>query len=74
MNPATRRTFAPVAITLGIGTMAARVGATPPASGPFPSCSVPCVSIGDATMLEGDSGTRAMIFPVTLSRHPAPRP
>lgn len=31
------------------------------------SCTGPCVSVGDASVLEGDSGTRTMTFPVTLS-------
>ena len=30
-------------------------------------CSGTCVSVGDSSMLEGDSGTRVMTFPVTLS-------
>ena len=53
---------------LALGTVAARAGATPPVSGPFPSCSVACVSVGDASMLEGDSGSRSMAFSVTLSQ------
>jgi hypothetical protein len=32
------------------------------------SCTGLCVSVGDRSMLEGDSGNHAMTFPVTLSR------
>jgi lysophospholipase L1-like esterase len=57
-----------IATTLALGTVATRAGATPTITGPLPSCSVPCVSVGDASILEGDSGSRAMAFSVTLSR------
>jgi lysophospholipase L1-like esterase len=57
-----------IVTALALGTVATRAVAGPPLTGPFPSCSVPCISIGDATMLEGDTGTRAMGFTVTLSR------
>jgi lysophospholipase L1-like esterase len=55
-------------LALAFGTAATRAVATPPYSGPQPSCSVPCLSVGDVTMLEGDSGTRSMAFAVTLSK------
>jgi len=57
-----------LATVLALGTVATRAGATPPLSGPFPSCSVTCVSVGDASMLEGDSGSRSIAFTVTLSQ------
>ena len=42
---------------------------TPATAGTLPSCSpVVCVSAGDATVVEGDSGTRSISFPITLSR------
>ena len=57
-----------LAIPLALGNLAGRAGATLPQGGPLPSCSVPCISIGDASILEGDSGTRAALFDVTLSQ------
>jgi serralysin len=33
-----------------------------------PACTGECISVGDQSMLEGNSGTRTMTFPVTLSR------
>ncbi len=33
-----------------------------------PGCATVCVSVGDRAQLEGDSGTRTMRFPVTLSQ------
>lgn len=55
---------------LGAGWIATATAAhaTLPATGPFPSCSVPCVSIGDGSVVEGDSGSRTISFPVTLSQ------
>ncbi len=35
---------------------------------PGPACGTVCVSVGDTTMLEGDTGTRKMTFAVTLSQ------
>jgi lysophospholipase L1-like esterase len=57
-----------IAATLTLGTVTTRAIAVPPAGGPLPSCSVVCVSVSDATILEGDSGTRTMTFAVTLSQ------
>jgi len=34
-------------------------------------CTGPCVSVGDASVLEGDAGTRIISVPVTLSQPPA---
>jgi lysophospholipase L1-like esterase len=42
--------------------------ASPPTTGPWPACSVPCISIGDTTMVEGDTGSRTISLPVTLSQ------
>ena len=42
--------------------------AAPPLTGPMPTCSGPCFSIGDASVIEGDSATRTIVFPVTLSQ------
>jgi lysophospholipase L1-like esterase len=57
-----------LAIPVALGNLAGRAGAVLPQGGPLPSCSVPCISIGDASILEGDSGTRAAVFEVTLSQ------
>ena len=51
-----------------IAPVATSAHASPPASGSWPSCSVPCVSIGDGSVVEGDSGSRTISFPVTLSQ------
>jgi lysophospholipase L1-like esterase len=42
--------------------------ASPPASGPWPACTPRCISIGDGSVVEGDSGNRTISFPVTLSQ------
>jgi lysophospholipase L1-like esterase len=57
-------------VVLGSGWIgpAATAHASPPESGSWPSCSVPCVSIGDGSVVEGDSGSRTISFPVTLSQ------
>ncbi len=39
-----------------------------PAGATLAGCTTACVSIGDVSVVEGDSGTRTMVFPVTLSR------
>jgi lysophospholipase L1-like esterase len=65
---ARRVVTATMASSLVVGVLAVRVGASPPYGGPLPSCSVACISVGDLTMLEGDSGQRTMQFAVTLSR------
>jgi lysophospholipase L1-like esterase len=57
-----------LAAFISVGSIALRAGAVPPLTGPLPSCSVPCISIGDASVAEGDSGTRTLVFPVTLSQ------
>jgi alpha-tubulin suppressor-like RCC1 family protein len=31
-------------------------------------CDAPCISVGDASVLEGDAGTQTLTFPVTLSQ------
>ncbi|HEV7526964.1 MAG TPA: GDSL-type esterase/lipase family protein [Acidimicrobiia bacterium] len=69
MMPRRRRSalVCALAACIAVGTTA-RVGAVPPLTGPLPTCSVPCISVGDASVLEGDSGTRNLVFPVTLSK------
>ena len=42
-----------------------RIVATPPE--PDAACTRPCVSVGDGSMIEGDSGNRTITFPVSLS-------
>jgi lysophospholipase L1-like esterase len=65
---ARRLATAALATALLLGGTATRVAASPPESGPLPSCSVACVSVGDVAILEGDSGQRAAPFVVTLSQ------
>lgn len=65
---ARRVVIAMMAGSIVVGMMVGRVGASPPYGGPLPSCSVACISVGDLTMLEGDSGQRTLQFSVTLSR------
>ena len=58
---------------LGIGTAVLLTPlvstAAPAGAGTLATCATAvCVSAGDATVVEGDSGTRLISFPVTLSR------
>jgi lysophospholipase L1-like esterase len=59
---------AALATALLLGGMATRGAASPPEGGPLPSCTVACISVGDASLLEGDSGQRVVPFVVTLSQ------
>jgi lysophospholipase L1-like esterase len=63
-----RSALCALAAVIAVGSTGARAGAVPPLTGPLPSCTVACISIGDASVFEGDSATRALVFPVTLSR------
>ncbi len=65
-----RRSVAVLALTASaVGGLA--VATTGPAGATLAGCTTACVSIGDASIVEGDSGSRTLVFPVTLSR-PAP--
>lgn len=55
---------ATAAVTSTTGAQAA------PPLNPVPRCSTTCISIGDVSVLEGDSGTRVVSVPVTLSKAP----
>jgi hypothetical protein len=68
MHGARRSALCVLAALMAVGFTAGRAGATLPYGGPLPTCSVTCISLGDASILEGDSGTRNAIFPVTLSK------
>jgi len=71
--PGTRRAalVCALAACISVGSITARAGATPPLTGPYPACSVPCFSIADASVMEGDSASRTVMFEVSLSQ-PSP--
>ena len=58
-----------VAVTLVVSAAAPLAAMTAPgaAAGSLRTCATPCVAIGNAATVEGDSGTRTLTFPVTLS-------
>ena len=59
-----------VAVTLAATSTVGLAGVTSNAAsaGSLQTCATSCVAIGDATIVEGDNGTRTLTFPVTLSR------
>ena len=64
-----RRVAALVAVSSGLAAPLMLVGPIPArALGTGPCPATACVSIGSATVVEGDTGMRTLIFPVTLSR------
>jgi|GEM_PF-688058 GDSL-like Lipase/Acylhydrolase. len=67
-----RRTLGRVLVAVTLATSAAVplavANAPAAAAGSLHTCPTTCVSISDATIVEGDSGTRTLTFPVTLSQ------
>lgn len=61
-----RRTLGRVLVAVSLAATAAATGTA--AAGSLHTCATPCVAIGDASIVEGDSGTRTLTFPVTLSQ------
>lgn len=57
-------------VTLAATSTVGLAGVTTHAAsaGSLRTCATSCVAIGDATIVEGDNGTRTATFPVTLSR------
>lgn len=61
-----RRTLGRVLVAASLAATAAATGTA--AAGSLHTCPTTCVAISDATIVEGDSGTRTLTFPVTLSQ------
>ncbi|MGZ4676367.1 MAG: SGNH/GDSL hydrolase family protein [Acidimicrobiia bacterium] len=57
-----------VVIAGALATAPVGIDAATASAAPVHTCAVACVAVGDAGIVEGDSGTRTLAFPVTLSR------